>query len=53
MSKELKCRNLLVITEDAEEEQEASWFGIKRKVRFLPLWKWLLEKRQGRKEKAA
>lgn len=45
-SKELNCRNLLVITEDAEEEQEVSWFGVKRKVRFLPLWKWLLEERQ-------
>lgn len=42
-SKELKCNNLLVITEDVEEETEVSWFGTKRKVKFLPLRKWLLE----------
>lgn len=41
-SKELKCRNLLVITGDKEGEEEIEWFGIKRKVRFIPLWKWLL-----------
>ena len=43
-SKELKCNNLLVITEGKEAEKEAAWFGIKRKIRFLPLWKWLLER---------
>ena len=42
-SKELKCNNLLVITEDVEEETEVSWFGTKRKVKFIPLRKWLLE----------
>jgi len=42
-SKVLKCNNLLVITKDVEEETEASWFGIKRKIKFIPLWKWLLE----------
>lgn len=41
-SKELKCKNLLVITEDYEAEEEASWFGTKRKIKFIPLWKWLL-----------
>ena len=43
-SKELKCNNLLVITEGKEAEKEAAWFGIKRKIRFLPLWKWLIER---------
>ncbi|MEM4215217.1 MAG: ATP-binding protein [Candidatus Pacearchaeota archaeon] len=42
-SKELKCKNLLVITEDYETERQESWFGIKRKIKFLPLWKWLLK----------
>jgi hypothetical protein len=42
-SKELKCKNLLVITEDHEKEEQVEWFGIKRKVRFIPLWKWLLK----------
>ncbi len=42
-SKELKCRNLLVITNDYEEENDEEWFGIKRKIKFIPLWKWLLK----------
>lgn len=41
-SKELKCKNLLVITEDYEAEEWTEWFGTRRKVRFVPLWKWLL-----------
>ncbi len=42
-SKELKCRTLLVITHDFEAEEDAEWFGVKRKILFLPLWKWLLK----------
>lgn len=42
-SKELKCKNLITITEDYDAEEDVSWFGIKRKIRFLPLWKWLLK----------
>ncbi len=38
-SKELKCKDLLVITWDYEAEEE---FEGKR-VKFLPLWKWLLK----------
>lgn len=41
-SKELNCDNLLVITGDYNEEKEEEWFGIKRKVNYVPLWKWLL-----------
>ena len=37
-SKELKCRNLLVITEDYEHEEIIE----KRKIIYKPLWKWLL-----------
>lgn len=37
-SKELKCRNLLVITEDYEMEEKVKG----RKIKFTPLWKWLL-----------
>jgi len=43
-SKELKCKNLLVITSDKEGEKTAKWFDIKAKVKFIPLWKWLLGK---------
>ena len=40
---ELKCDNLLVLTDSTESEEKASWFGFEGTVRFLPLWKWLLE----------
>ena len=41
-SKDLKCNNLLVINQDYFGKEELEWFGIKRKVKFIPLWKWLL-----------
>lgn len=41
--KELKCQNLSVITNDYEAEKNEEWFGIKRKIKFIPLWKWLLK----------
>ena len=41
-SKQLKCKNLLIITDDYEGVKEISWFGIKRKIKYMPLWKWLL-----------
>jgi len=37
-SKELKCRNLLVITEDFEGEEIVE----RKKITYTPLWKWLL-----------
>lgn len=36
----LKCNNLLVVT----SEQEGEEFYKKKRVQFIPLWKWLLEK---------
>ncbi|MEM3555607.1 MAG: ATP-binding protein [Candidatus Micrarchaeia archaeon] len=36
--RELRCRNLLVITWDCELEERVGGF----RVRFVPLWKWLL-----------
>ncbi len=41
-SKELRCKNLFVVTDESEAEENVSWFGVKRKIRFVPLWKWLL-----------
>ena len=41
-SKNLKCNNLLVITSNYERGEKIEWFGIKRKIKFMPLWKWLL-----------
>lgn len=46
-SKELGCKNLFVLTEDYEGEEETSWFGIREKVKFMPLWKWLLNAPEG------
>lgn len=41
-SKELKCNNLIIITENYESEENAEWREIKRKIKYIPLWKWLL-----------
>ncbi|MBS3092280.1 ATP-binding protein [Candidatus Pacearchaeota archaeon] len=41
--KELKCNNLLIITEDTDKEEKVEWFGNKAVIKFIPLWKWLLE----------
>ncbi|MCD6476751.1 MAG: ATP-binding protein, partial [Candidatus Aenigmarchaeota archaeon] len=38
-SKKLRCRNLLIITEDYESEEKIN----KKKIKFIPLWKWLLK----------
>jgi predicted AAA+ superfamily ATPase len=42
--KELRCKNLLMITEDKEGEEKIEWFGDKAVIQFIPLWKWLLDK---------
>jgi len=42
---ELRCNDLLTITGDYEAEEEAEWFGTKGRIRYLPLWKWLLEEK--------
>ena len=42
-SKELKCTELIVINEDFEGEEKASWFGTERRIKFVPLWKFLFE----------
>ena len=42
-SKDLKCKNLLVINHSYSGEEDSEWFGIKRKVVFIPLWKWILQ----------
>jgi len=38
-SKELSCANLLIITQDFEGEETIK----RKKIKFIPLWKWLLE----------
>lgn len=41
-SKELKCNDLTIITEDYEKEESIELLGIKRKIKIIPAWKWLL-----------
>ena len=41
-SKELRCNNLLIITDNLETEEVAEWYGTKGRVRFIPLWRWLV-----------
>lgn len=38
---ELKCRKLIVLTEDREATETVEWYGAKARIQFLPLWKWL------------
>ncbi len=40
---ELNCKNRLIITGDYEAEEEISWYGIKGRIKYTPLWKWLLQ----------
>jgi predicted AAA+ superfamily ATPase len=42
-SKEQKCDKLTVITKDCESMQDEEWFGTKKRIRYIPMWKWLLE----------
>ncbi len=39
-NEELKCKNLIVITENYENEEIIK----KKKIKYVPLWKWLLNK---------
>jgi len=40
-SEDLKCDNLLVITDEYESEENVKWFGESGRIKFIPLWKWL------------
>jgi predicted AAA+ superfamily ATPase len=42
-SKELQCNNLTILTLHQNDTKEKEWFGIKRKICYTPLSKWLLE----------
>jgi hypothetical protein len=48
-SRELGCDSLLVLTDSEEGEEAASWFGAIGTIRFMPLWRWLLDERVVRK----
>lgn len=40
-SRELRCDNLLILSEQEEKTEEAEWFGMTGTIRYVPLWKWL------------
>jgi len=42
--KELKCDELIIISEDYEAEEKVKWFDKEAKIKFIPLWKWLLKR---------
>jgi hypothetical protein len=46
-SAELDCKDLLVLTESKEGQEEASWYGTQGTIRYQPLWKWLLAEGAG------
>jgi predicted AAA+ superfamily ATPase len=42
-SRELACRDLLLLTEKEEGQTEETWEGATYPVRTMPVWKWLME----------
>jgi predicted AAA+ superfamily ATPase len=43
--KKFKVKEGVIVTEDYESEEDSEWFGIKGKIKYIPLWKWLLKNR--------
>jgi predicted AAA+ superfamily ATPase len=41
--KELKCKKLTILTPREEKEEEREWFGIKGKISYTPVSKWMLD----------
>ncbi|MCS7180183.1 MAG: ATP-binding protein, partial [bacterium] len=42
----LRCENLIILNNEFEGEEIESWFGIRGKIRYIPIWKWLLKDRK-------
>lgn len=40
-SRDLACKNRIILTRDEEQMKTEEWFGIKGDIRYVPLWKWL------------
>ena len=40
-SRELRCDNLLILSEREEKTEASEWFGMTGTIRYMPLWKWL------------
>ncbi len=41
-SKVIGCNRLTILTWNEEGEEELEWWGLRGRIRFIPLWKWLL-----------
>lgn len=39
--RELRCDDLVVLTENREQTEQASWMDLRAVIHYLPLWKWL------------
>ena len=40
-SRELRCDNLLILSEQEEKIKASEWFDMTGTIRYVPLWKWL------------
>ena len=40
-SQELKCDNLVLLSDREDKTETVEWFGMRGTVRYIPLWKWL------------
>jgi predicted AAA+ superfamily ATPase len=38
----LGCKELTVVTDSAEKNEQQEWFGVSRNIKWIPLWKWLI-----------
>jgi predicted AAA+ superfamily ATPase len=41
-SEALKCDDLVVINRDIESTEPCTWQGVTKAIRYIPLWRWLL-----------
>ena len=39
----LGCQEMLILTDSEEGERDASWYGLKGRIRMMPIWRWALE----------
>ena len=41
--RDLACDRMLVLTADADREEDVEWYGMRGRIRLLPVWRWLSE----------
>lgn len=40
---ELNCNNLQILTDSRQGTENVEWFGKKKQVKIVPIWKWMIE----------